>query len=53
MKPKYNKPNCPKCGKEMRLLSTGSLLRTFHCENCNKTEMVKREDIEDKRNGGR
>jgi tRNA(Ile2) C34 agmatinyltransferase TiaS len=38
------KPNCPKCNKPMSLVSTGSKVRTFHCDNCKETKIVDRED---------
>jgi tRNA(Ile2) C34 agmatinyltransferase TiaS len=41
---KQEKPKCPKCGKPMRLISTGSLVRTYDCDECNEREIVKRED---------
>lgn len=37
--------DCPKCGTPMRLMSTGSLLRTFHCSECKEVRIMKREDI--------
>ena len=40
---KAEKPNCPKCRKEMRLASTGETVRTFYCMACKKTVIVKRE----------
>ena len=43
------RPNCPKCGKPMRLYSTGSAVRMFGCDDCKETEIVKREDIGDER----
>lgn len=48
MKPKFEKPACPMCGKTMRLLSTGSLVRTFFCDDCKKVEIIDRKDIEKK-----
>ena len=38
------KPVCPKCGKPMRLLSTGSMVRIYGCE-CGQREIVGREDV--------
>jgi len=48
MKPKLEKPPCPKCKKPMHLLSTGSRVRTWFCENCTKTVIIDRKDIEKK-----
>ena len=42
--PKYERPNCPKCGKPMTLVATGSTVRNFWCEGCKETKIVKREN---------
>ena len=42
---KLIKPECPNCRKQMRLVSTGGLYRTFWCETCKKTEIKPREEI--------
>jgi transposase-like protein len=42
---KTEKPNCPKCKKPMRLVSTGAYVRTFYCSECNQTKIVNREDV--------
>ena len=36
---------CPKCGKAMRLLSTGSMVRTFNCTECKEIKIINREDV--------
>jgi len=44
---KAEKPICPKCGKKMRLLSTGYSLETYTCRDC-KTNMqidIKKEKV--------
>jgi tRNA(Ile2) C34 agmatinyltransferase TiaS len=38
MKENTERPNCPKCKKPMRLISTGTTLKTFYCSECKKTE---------------
>jgi hypothetical protein len=45
MKETIKRPNCPKCKKPMKLSSTGSIVRTFHCADCGETKIVNREDI--------
>jgi ssDNA-binding Zn-finger/Zn-ribbon topoisomerase 1 len=42
-KNKVVNPDCPKCGKPMRLMSTGSMVRTFYC--CGERKIVEREDV--------
>jgi tRNA(Ile2) C34 agmatinyltransferase TiaS len=42
-KPTYTRPTCPKCGTAMRLISTGSEVRTFSCDKCKGTIIVPRE----------
>jgi len=42
MRQKVERPACPKCGKPMKLVSTGSVIRTFCCTACNKIVTVKR-----------
>lgn len=46
---KINSKKYPKCGKPMRLLSTGSIVRTFQCPECRHIEIVKRDDHNDDR----
>ena len=43
MKKEIERPSCPKCGKAMRIVSTGSLVRTFDCAICGETAIVSRE----------
>jgi tRNA(Ile2) C34 agmatinyltransferase TiaS len=40
----FNKPQCPQCGTVMRLVSTGSMVRTFQCPVCRGMKIVARED---------
>ena len=42
----FKRPDCPKCKKSMRLVSTGSMVRTFHCTECNETKIVNKEKSE-------
>jgi len=42
-KKSFNRPSCPKCGKQMRLVSTGSMVRTFECSACGEIKIVERE----------
>ena len=37
------KPDCPVCGKQMKLVSTGSMVRSFYCYDCKEIKIVKRE----------
>jgi hypothetical protein len=46
------KPPCPSCGKPMALVSTGSMIRTFECLECQRLEIVKREDRKEARDEG-
>jgi len=48
MKAKLERLNCPKCNKPMRLLSTGSLVRTFFCDDCKRIDIIDRKDVEKK-----
>jgi len=47
MKVKPEKPACPKCGKPMRHLSTGSFVKTYFCNDCNETKIINRDDIKE------
>jgi tRNA(Ile2) C34 agmatinyltransferase TiaS len=40
----FSKPQCPKCDEVMRLVSTGSAVRTFQCPVCREIKIVARED---------
>jgi predicted RNA-binding Zn-ribbon protein involved in translation (DUF1610 family) len=42
---KSKKLLCLKCKKPMRLISTGSLVRTFRCPECGERKIVKREEV--------
>jgi len=44
MKTEIKKPVCPKCKKPMRLISTGSMVRTFYCSDCKETKIANREE---------
>jgi len=46
MNEKIKKPDCPKCKKPMRLMSTGSMVRTFHCADCKETKIVNRKETD-------
>ena len=39
---KLEKPICT-CGNEMRLVGIGTLFRTFYCDTCKVTKIVKKE----------
>jgi predicted RNA-binding Zn-ribbon protein involved in translation (DUF1610 family) len=43
---KTQKPACPKCQSAMRLISTGSMVRTFSCPVCREITVLKRTDTE-------
>jgi len=48
MKQKTEKPICPKCGKTMRLISTGYSLETYHCRECKTNKQVEKAMAGDK-----
>ena len=47
MKQNVTRPNCRVCGNLMRIISTGSFVRTFYCDTCEETVTTKRDDIDE------
>ena len=44
MKTEFERPCCPKCGKPMRLVATGMVVRNFRCDECGEYKVVEKEE---------